>query len=203
MEGEGGPVVGRFAFFPELELGLSEGRGMTFFGLPEGFVKLLHEFGGAVVVYVPEGACNAECACIHESACHPDRAFTGDVVTESGLAGAEDDEFGGEVEVEEFGETQVGFSIDSLGVVAGEDDAGECRFCAVEEAVGGEVDVAILADVFGGDPVVVGLESEGGGPIAFLGNEAEDGFCFGGGAFKSAEVHSPTNAIFEELVCAA
>jgi hypothetical protein len=77
------------------------------------------------------------------------------------LASAENDEFGGEIEIEEIGESEIGFTIASLGIKTRKNNARKCGVDVVKDAVSGEMNVAILANLWRRNPVVGGIKPEG------------------------------------------
>ena len=60
----------------------------------------------------------------------------------------EDDEFGGEIEVEKIRESEMGFTIVSFGVQTRKNNARKCRVAIVKNAVSCEMNVEILANLW-------------------------------------------------------
>ena len=95
------PVVRRRPSFllPDRHLRFTQRRGRRFAALEHAAVELCHQFGGGLIVDFPEAGNHPRRARIHEAPRQPHQALALHVFSKSGIAGAEDDQFSGQIEV--------------------------------------------------------------------------------------------------------
>lgn len=166
MEGKARPVVGGFPslFAADGELGGAEGGGGGHVVLEEVAVEGGHEHGGGAVVDAPVADHDAADSGAEEGLGEAYHAFPSHLPSQSGLAGAEDCQLGGEVQAGHVGGGEEAFAAFSVIVDQGEDDSGSFREDRVQEPVGGEVQDAVAAQGTAQDQVAVGRGPQGQEP---------------------------------------
>ena len=170
MEDETGPEIGRVPALAltQLVLGLPEsgGRGKTV--NEEATVERRHQLGGGFVVDLPEAHYQAGRSSVEKAVGEADETGSVGFGRQGGLAGAQDDEVGGEIEGVDLVQTEV--AIDGLagGVEHGEGETGEIGLGLVEETVGRKVDDAVVPQVTTTDPLGTGVEAEDGQGVGLV-----------------------------------
>src|SRR5215203_6308508 len=185
LENEGSPVGGiaETVLAREGEAGLAERRGGPQAFRPHSAVELRHESGRRPVVDPPEARDHPRRSGVEEAAGEPEESFAADLLTQGRLAAGEHHEVGRQVEVVDVAQAEEPFAGMAGRVDAREGEARELRPLRVEDAVGGEVDVAEVPQASREDEVAVGREVEPGGDrvrrgqggdrLRFLPREAE------------------------------
>src|SRR5262245_47726972 len=116
---------------------------------------MLHQFSGRQIIYLPEARHDALGSCVHEPASQSDEALAFDLPAQSGLAGAQDHEVCGQPQVEDIAHPQESVLRFSIFVHERKHQTREFRMFAVDQAVSGEMDDAVLAQLSAcGKPMV-------------------------------------------------
>src|SRR5262249_50818648 len=106
-------------------------------------IKTLHQLGRRRVVDLPQTRHHALRPRVQKGSRQPQHAFAADLFAQTSAASAEHDQVGGELEVGNIHGAQKAVQLLALPIYQREDEAGKFRVRVVEQAMGGEMDVAV------------------------------------------------------------
>src|SRR5262245_44432699 len=94
LKNKGAPAIrdGVRLRLPHFYLGGSERCGWAQSILKHSMVKQFHQVGRGLVVYIPQTGHYSRRSGVHESARQTDQSFSGDILSQRGLAAAQDDQ---------------------------------------------------------------------------------------------------------------
>src|SRR5262245_35779802 len=122
---------------------------------------MLHQFGGRQIIYLPQARHDAPRSGVHKPASQSDEALAFDLFAQSGLAGAQDHEVGGHFQVEDFAHSQKAVLWFSIFIHERKHQTREFRMFTVDQAVSGEMNDAVLAQLSACGELTVSFEACG------------------------------------------
>jgi hypothetical protein len=121
------------------ELSGAQGLGGREFVSEHTAIETGHQLSGGPFIDVPQADHNSLCAGMEESPRHPDRPFTSDIGTQACLAGAQDYQVSGDVEMIDLGCPDNAILMVSVLVKAGQYETGDVWMLS-GKMVGGNMD---------------------------------------------------------------
>ena len=162
LKRERGPIIRRLPLPlpPHFDLRRAQGRRRSLTILEHFLVELRHQLRGGFVIDAPEADHNARRPGVHKPARQSHQSFAFDLFAEARLAGAQHDQFGGQIQVVDFVRAQKPILWGAPLVNQCQDQSRKARAFAVQQPVCGEMQITITAKLRPGRRSAIGSEIE-------------------------------------------